>query len=180
MSPEGNKAIFLRLVRELRNGNLSIVDEVCSPDFAFHSPNFPRWQHGLEGAKQLILAGPSMFSESQSTLDEIFAADDKVVVRFTIRGRYIGEVKNGFPKPGELFAMGAVAIYRFSRWKDSRRLGHSGLLPNGDRRPLGIKPLGLAGAVPRRPRLRYRGCFRNRNIEERLHGWALFRGLEGG
>jgi predicted ester cyclase len=92
---------------------LASFNEVCSPDFAFHSPNFPRWPRGLEGAKQLILAGPSMFSESQSTLDEIVAADDKVVVRFTIRGRYIGEVKNGFPKPGELFAMGAVAIYRF-------------------------------------------------------------------
>jgi len=113
MSPEENKAMFLRFVRELRNGNLSIVGEVCLPDFAFHSPNFPRWPRGHEGAKQLILAGPSMFSESQSTLDEIFAADDKVVVRFTIRGTYIGEVKNGFPKPGELFAMGAVAIYRF-------------------------------------------------------------------
>ena len=40
-------------------------------------------------------------------------ADDKVVVRMTIRGTYIGEPKHGFPKPGERFAMGGVAIYRF-------------------------------------------------------------------
>src|SRR5215471_19325186 len=113
MSPEENKAILLRFISELRNGNLSIIDEVCSPNFAFHSPNFPDWPRGLEGAKQLILTGPSMFSESQSTWDDIFAADDKVVIRFTIRGRYIGEVKNGFPKPGERFSMGAIAIYRF-------------------------------------------------------------------
>src|SRR5262250_2842836 len=117
MSPEENKAIFLRFLNELRNGNHSIVDEVCSPDFAFHSPNFPCWPRGLEGARQLILAGPSMFSESQSTLDEIFTADDKVVVRFTIRGRYIGEVKNGFPKPGERFAMGAS----FEGWRTRHR-----------------------------------------------------------
>ncbi|HXN85686.1 MAG TPA: ester cyclase, partial [Candidatus Binataceae bacterium] len=44
---------------------------------------------------------------------DIFAAEDKVVMRMTMHGTYVGECKNGFPKPGERFAMGAVAIYRF-------------------------------------------------------------------
>jgi hypothetical protein len=43
MSAEENKAIFLRFVNELGKGNLDIVDELCSPDFAFHSPNYPDW-----------------------------------------------------------------------------------------------------------------------------------------
>jgi len=42
-----------------------------------------------------------------------FAAEDKVVVRWSIRSKYIGEPKPGFPNSGERFAMGAVAIYRF-------------------------------------------------------------------
>ena len=54
-----------------------------------------------------------MFSDAQTTLDDIFAADDKVVIRMTIRGTYIGEPLPGFPKKGERFAMGGVAIYRF-------------------------------------------------------------------
>jgi predicted ester cyclase len=52
-------------------------------------------------------------ADAQSKVDDIFAADDKVVIRMTIRGRYIGEPKIGFPNPGEQFAMGGVAIYRF-------------------------------------------------------------------
>jgi SnoaL-like polyketide cyclase len=78
MSAEENKAIFIRFMRELGKSNLAIIDEVCSADFAFHSPNFPGWPRGLEGARTLSVAGRSMFSDAQTKLDDIFAADDKV------------------------------------------------------------------------------------------------------
>ena len=113
MSAEENKKIFLRFIAELGKGNLDVIDEVCSPDFVFHSPNFPGWPRGPEGARTLVTAGRSMFSDAHTKIDDVFAADDKVVVRMTIRGTYIGEPKHGFPKPGERFAMGGVAIYRF-------------------------------------------------------------------
>jgi ketosteroid isomerase-like protein len=113
ISAERNKAILLRLFSELRKGNTSALDEVCSPDFAFHSPNFPNWPRGLQGARAIATLGPSIFADSQSTIDDVFASEDKVVVRRSIRGKYIGEPKPGFPNPGESFAMGAVAIYRF-------------------------------------------------------------------
>ena len=117
MSAEENKRIFLRFIEELGKGNLGIVDEVCSPDFAFHSPNFPDWPRGLEGARQLAVAGRSMFSDTRTTLEDIFAADDKVVIRATLYGTYVGEAKPGFLQPGEQFAMGLVAIYRFLNGK---------------------------------------------------------------
>jgi ketosteroid isomerase-like protein len=114
MSAEENKAIFSRFMRELGKGNLAIVDEVCSPDFVFHSPNFPGWPRGLEGARQLAVAGRSLFAaDTRTKIDDLFAADDKVVLLMTIRGTYIGEPKHGFPQPGERFAMGCIAIYRF-------------------------------------------------------------------
>ena len=113
MSAEENKKVFLRFIEELGKGNLGVVDEVCSTDFAFHSPNFPGWPRGLEGARTLVTAGRSMFSDAKTGIDDIFAADDKVVLRMSIHGIYIGEPKHGFPTPGERFAMGAVAIYRF-------------------------------------------------------------------
>ena len=113
MTPEQNKAIFMRFVKELGKGNLDIIDEVCSPDFAFHSPNFPNWPRGLEGARTLAVAGRSMVADAESKIDDIFAADDKVVMRMTMRGTYIGEPTPGFPNKGERFAMGTVAIYRF-------------------------------------------------------------------
>ena len=114
MTAEQNKAIVTRFMTELSKGNLAIIDEVCSPDFVFHSPNFPNWPRGLEGAKALAVAGRSLFTDAQSTVDDFFAVDDKVVIRTTIRGTYIGdEPLPGFPNKGEKFAMGGVAIYRF-------------------------------------------------------------------
>lgn len=53
MTTEQNKAIFPRFIGDLGKGNLEIIDEVCSPDFAFHSPNWPDWPRGLEGARKL-------------------------------------------------------------------------------------------------------------------------------
>jgi len=117
MSAEENKSIFLRFINELGKGNVLIIEEVCSPDFNFHSPNFPGWPRGLEGARQLVVAGRSMFSDTETKIEDVFAADDKVVLRWSMRGTYIGEPKHGFPKPGERFAMGAVAIYRFVNGK---------------------------------------------------------------
>ena len=43
MTADQNKTIFLQFIDELRRGNLAIIDEVCSPNFAFHSPNWPNW-----------------------------------------------------------------------------------------------------------------------------------------
>ncbi|HXN86429.1 MAG TPA: nuclear transport factor 2 family protein, partial [Candidatus Binataceae bacterium] len=71
MSPEENKAIFLRFIKELGKGNLGIVDEICSPDFTFRSPNFPDWPRGLDGARQLAVVGRSLFSHLQNKIDDI-------------------------------------------------------------------------------------------------------------
>ena len=100
MTAEENKAIFIRFMKELGKGNLAIIDEVCSSDFTFHSPNFPNWPRGLEGARSIAVLGRSLVTDSETKLDDIFAADDKVVIRMTMRGTYIGEPLPGFPKNG--------------------------------------------------------------------------------
>jgi hypothetical protein len=40
------------LIPELHR-NLAIIDEVCSPDFVFHSPKWPNWSRGIESARKL-------------------------------------------------------------------------------------------------------------------------------
>ena len=91
MTAEENKAIFRKFMRELRNGNLAIVDEVCSPNFQFHSPNFPNWPRGLEGARTLATEGSRLIADGETTVDDFFATEDRVVVRMTIRGTYVGD-----------------------------------------------------------------------------------------
>ena len=98
MSAEENKAIFIRFMKELDKGNLDIVDEVCSSDFAFHSPNFPDWPGGLEGARRLAELVVAQSSDVKTKLEDIFAVDDKLVLRMTYRGTYRGEPRPGYPK----------------------------------------------------------------------------------
>jgi hypothetical protein len=81
MTAEQNKAIFLRFVDELRKGNFDIIDEVCSPDFTFHSPNWPNWSRGLEGARRLATYGRMLYRDAHGTLDDIIAESDKVANR---------------------------------------------------------------------------------------------------
>ena len=114
MTAEDNKATFLRFVSELNKGNLGIINEICSPTFAFYSPSKPDWPHGLEGARKIITTAAAAIPDLQSTIEDIFAEGDKLAVRWTFRGTYQGEALPGYPKPGERFVQGAISIYRFA------------------------------------------------------------------
>jgi len=117
MSAEQNKATFLRFVSELNKGNLSIIDEVCSPTFAFYSPRRPDWPRGIEGAGKIITTSAAAIPDLESIVEDIFAEGDKVAVRWTFRGTCQGEALPGYPKPGERFTQGAISIYRFANGK---------------------------------------------------------------
>lgn len=54
MSAEHNKAIFMRFMDEVGKGNLEVVDEVFSPDFVAHFPQYPDWPRGLKGARKML------------------------------------------------------------------------------------------------------------------------------
>jgi len=113
MSAEENKATFIRFIGELSKGNVAIIDEVCSPNFAFHSPNWPDWPRGLEAARTLATLGAKLFSGAHATMEDIFAEGDKVAVRWANNGTYIGEARPGTPNPGQPFSLGGMSIYRF-------------------------------------------------------------------
>ena len=115
MTPEENKAILLRFLEDLGKGNVDIVHQVCAENFVFHSPTHPGWPGGLEGAKELakaVVEHPD-YIDRQSKIDDVLAVDDKVILRWSVFGTYVGEEKPGSPKKGERFASAAIAIYRF-------------------------------------------------------------------
>jgi hypothetical protein len=84
MPAEQDKAIFLRFLDKLRKANLGIIDEVRSSNFTFYSPNYPNWPRGFEGARKITTLDANIFSDAQSTVEDIFAEGDKIVVRWTI------------------------------------------------------------------------------------------------
>ncbi len=95
MPAQENKAIFLGFIEELRRGNIRIVDEVCSPNFRFYSPNSPNFPRGLEGARMLATRGTD--SAIEAKIEDIICEDDRVAVRWTITGIYRGAPQPGYP-----------------------------------------------------------------------------------
>lgn len=117
MSTEEHKALIVRVINELKKGNLGIVDEVFSPHFAFHWPNDPDFPRGLEGARKMVTLSAATVPDMQATIEDIIGEGDKVAVRWTFRGTYQGEAKPGYPRPGERFSVVAISMYRFANGK---------------------------------------------------------------
>lgn len=108
-----NKATLLRAIDKLNTGDLDFIDEVFSPDFAFYSPTSPNWPRGLEGARKMITQMRTILPDVHATVEDIFAEGDKVAVRWTFHGTYQGEVRSGFPIPGERCTAVTISTYRF-------------------------------------------------------------------
>ncbi|MBV8135315.1 MAG: ester cyclase [Deltaproteobacteria bacterium] len=112
MSVEENKATIRRVIDELRKGNVGIVEEAFSPNFAYHSHRHTSPPlRGLEGAR--VMTTGSDLAEAQVTIEDIFGEGDRVAVRWTFRGTYRGAAKPGFPQPGERCTIVAISTYRF-------------------------------------------------------------------
>ena len=108
-----NKATLLRAIDKINTGDLDFIDEVFSPDFALYSPTSPNWPRGLEGARRMITQMRTILPDVHATVEDIFAEGDKVAVRWTFRGTYQGEVRPGFPTPGERCTAVTISTYRF-------------------------------------------------------------------
>jgi hypothetical protein len=130
---EQNKAIILRFVDELRKGNLAIIDEVCSPDFVFHSPNWPNWPRGIEGAPKLATYGSQLYRDARATIDDIIAENDRVAVRWTVTGTWIGDQRPGCPPYGTQVAR-LNELVPLRRRGNRGGLGHRGILADRNSR----------------------------------------------
>jgi predicted ester cyclase len=90
---------------------------VCAPDFVFHSPNWPNWPRGIEGARKLATYGSQLYRDVRTTIDDIIAEHDRVAIRWTITGIWIGPERPGSPPPGQEIAVGSMSWYRFVEGK---------------------------------------------------------------
>ncbi len=111
MSLQENKAVVRRFSEEFKNrANLSIVDELMTPDFVHHFKD-PRLAPGREGLKQLgqsIFAG---FSDVHVTVEALIAEGDLVVERSTARARHSGEFSR-VPPTGHAVVWTEIHVYR--------------------------------------------------------------------
>ncbi|MBI1829530.1 MAG: ester cyclase [Thaumarchaeota archaeon] len=109
--------------------NRDIVDELFSSDFVHHIP-FPGLAPGRDGAKQVGKGIHSAFPDVHVTTEQIFAKDDKVVVRSFAQATHKGEFWGVLPT-GKKVSWTENHIYRLKDGKIAEHwveLNYLGLL----------------------------------------------------
>ena len=113
---EKNKALTRWWWEEVwLKGNVDATDEFMAPNYVDH-PNLPGLPPGPEGMKQALTYYHSASPELEATIDDIFAAGDRVALRWSARATHLGEWLD-VPPTGHHFTMSGITIYRIAEGK---------------------------------------------------------------
>ena len=72
-------------------GNLAVIDELVSEDFALYDPLSPDVIRGRDGMKGHIEENRTTFSDIETTIEHLICEDEWCAVHFTFRGTHTGE-----------------------------------------------------------------------------------------
>jgi steroid delta-isomerase-like uncharacterized protein len=127
VSTEHNKALVRRCWEACFNqGNLTLVDELCVPDYAWHGPS--QEITSAEGIKHLITTIRTGLPDLQMIFEDQFAEGDKVATRWTVRGTHTGELF-GIPATSRQTTFAGLIISRIAdgkiieEWEQFDQLG---------------------------------------------------------
>ena len=125
MSIENNKAVAHQMLDEVFNqGNMSLADELLSPNYIEHEELPPGVPAGREGLKQTILMTRAAFPDFSATIEDIVAEGDKVAQRITWTGTHKGDFM-GIPATGKSVSIQVLDIIRVV---DGHIVEHWGLM----------------------------------------------------
>jgi steroid delta-isomerase-like uncharacterized protein len=114
---EPNKAIVRRLFEELWNkGNLSLADELFSPNYAHYDPSTPDVGRGPESEKKRATLYRTAFPDLRLTIEDIIAEGETVMARWSCRGTHKGDL-SGIAPTGKQFTISGVTIARLANGK---------------------------------------------------------------
>ena len=109
------EAVARRFYEEMCTGRkLDLADELFTSDHVMHDPQVPSepGPRGMADAMSVYQRG----ADGRWTIEEIFSAGDRVVVRWTGSGRHVGEL-NGVPPTGKPLRVDAITIHRMADGK---------------------------------------------------------------
>ena len=117
-----NRALVRRQMEEgFNTGNLTIFDETYAPDFLDHQ-GFADQQPGLAEVKRVYERFRAAFPDLSTTIEDLVAEGDKVVVRSRLRATHLGTFQ-GLPPTGKPIEIEAINIYRITNGKIVERWG---------------------------------------------------------
>ena len=128
---EQNIALVKRMYEELNKGpaaDLEAAKEFSAPDYAHYYPSANPKPVSLEEMWASLMPIFPAFPDFNWSVEDVFAAGDKVVVRFVFRGTHQGEFM-GIPATGIKVEVGGMNIIRIKDgktvedWEDADVLG---------------------------------------------------------
>ena len=109
-----------RLLEESFNeGKLDLIDQLVAPDAVNHDPATPprmRQLRGPEVVKRTVSMYRAAFPDVRIIVDDVIAADDKVVLRWHSEGTHRGGLE-GLAPTGAHASVTGIGI---DRWKDGK------------------------------------------------------------
>jgi steroid delta-isomerase-like uncharacterized protein len=113
MSAE-NKSVIRRWVEAFNRRDLEAGAQLMDASYVRHLPGLD--SRGPEGFKQVAAAFLAGFPDSRLTIDDLIAEDDRVVVRFTVRGTHRGEFA-GIPATSRPITVSVIMVTQISHGK---------------------------------------------------------------
>ena len=113
---EENIATARRVLEEAFNqGNLDVMDEVCSDNFVDHDPLVG--DQDREAAKQSVAMYREAFPDLKFTIDDVYDAGDTVIMRWTAQGTFENELMGLQPNHETGNPIHGIGIDRFEDGK---------------------------------------------------------------
>lgn len=111
-----------KFIRFINTGDLQLGQSIISPDVIFYAPTSPEPMHGFEGYTAVLDMMRGAMPDVSWKAEEVIAADDKVMVRFTMTGTQTSPFM-GMPPTGKKICVTAMNIYEFKDGKIIREHG---------------------------------------------------------
>lgn len=111
------RAPITRIADDIWNrGDLTVVDDVMSPDGRYHGPHMPNGMGDRETWRRAIGMYRSAFPDSHVAYDDLIVSGDTVVGRWSATATHTGELP-GVGPTGKRIKIGGITIYRIEASK---------------------------------------------------------------
>lgn len=109
-----NLSVVRRFYDAYNNRDEKILDEVIADDYVDYGHQPPG--QGTSGARNDHREIAAAFRDARFDIDEIFAADDRVTVRWTLHATHTGAFA-GLPPTQKRITVGGISLYRLRNGK---------------------------------------------------------------
>jgi len=110
LSLEENKAIVRKLIEAMDRGDLSILDQLCTPDLKVH---FMGRELDLAQIKEAAAAFNAAFPDLRHTIEDLTADEDRVALRARDRAIHRGSYR-GIAPTGRSVEFEITVVYRIA------------------------------------------------------------------